>query len=43
MKETLWTETQFVKDVPTIKVKLIKILSVVSEKIWEALFSYLFV
>jgi hypothetical protein len=42
MKETLWTEAQFVKGVPMINVKLIIILTVVSEKIEEALFSYLF-
>jgi hypothetical protein len=32
MKETLWTETQFVKGVPMICVKLIMILNVLSVK-----------
>ena len=32
MKETLWTETQFLTGVPMIYVKLIIVLNVVSEK-----------
>ena len=43
MKETFWTESQLVKGVPMINVKLIVILNVVSEKMKETLFSNLFV